>query len=165
MEIIPSEVVVGPPSPATEQRISLFEQININVFWIAHNFLWQALLSIILPSMVAKYFGDANKDINFPLVIIWGTVVALIVNPVVGAISDSVTFRMGRRRPFLIIGIGLTVFVLLAFAFAPTWFPSSILLFMFALLFVFLQFSTNLATGSIRLSLANSLLARSLFLS
>jgi MFS family permease len=140
-------VVVGPSSPATERHVSLFEQINLSVFWIASNFLGGSLTAIILSSMVAKYFGDANKDINLTLVIIWGTTVALIVQPLVGALSDHVTFRLGRRRPFLIIGMGLTVLVLLAFAFAPMWFPNRILLFMFALLFLLLSFSTNLAIG------------------
>jgi len=143
----PGEVTVSPPSTAAERHVSLFEQININVFWIANNFHWQAILSIIIPSMVAKYFGDANKSINLPLVVIWGTLVAMFVNPVVGAISDYVTFRMGRRRPFMIIGIVLNVLVLLAFAFSPTWFPNSILLFMFALLFLLLQFSNNVANA------------------
>src|SRR5712692_4960842 len=143
----PGEVTVSPPSTAAERHVSLFEQININVFWIANNFHWQAILSIIIPSMVAKYFGDANKSINLPLVVIWGTLVAMFVNPVVGAISDYVTFRMGRRRPFMITGIVLNVLVLLAFAFSPTWFPNSILLFMFALLFLLLQFSNNVANA------------------
>src|SRR5438874_1912659 len=127
MEMTPGEVVVGPPSPATERHVSLFEQISMNVFWMATNFLWGPLNAIIIPSMLAKYFGDANKDINFPLVVIWGILVALIVQPAAGALSDHVTFRLGRRRPFLMIGMGLTVLVLLAFAFAPTWFPNRIL--------------------------------------
>lgn len=32
-------VVVGPSSTTTEQHVSLFEQINMTVFWIASNFL------------------------------------------------------------------------------------------------------------------------------
>ena len=111
---------VRPSITATTQRVSLFDQININVFWIANNFHWQALLAIVIPSMVVKYLGNANKDINLTLVVIWGTLIAVVVNPLVGAISDYVTFRIGRRRPFLIIGTLFNVVVLILFAFSPT---------------------------------------------
>src|SRR5216683_1578550 len=142
----PGGLAVSPPAAATKRRVSLFDQININVFWVANNFHWQALLAIVIPSMVAKFLGDAHKDINLTLVVAWGTLVAVVVNPLVGAISDYATFRMGRRRPFMIIGTILNVIVLVAFAFSPAL-PSGILLFMLALLFLLLQFSNNLANS------------------
>jgi MFS family permease len=138
---------VSPSSTAALRRVSLFDQININVFWIANNFHWQALLAIVIPSMVVKYLGDANKDINLTLVVIWGTLIAVVVNPLVGAISDYVTFRMGRRRPFLIIGTALNVVVLILFAYSPTWFSSTALLVTFIVLFLLLQFTNNLANS------------------
>src|SRR5215471_12918683 len=95
---------ISPPSAAAQRRVTLFEQININVFWIANNFHWQALLAIVIPSMVVKFLGDTNKDINLAMVVVWGTLAAVFVNPLVGAISDYATFRLGRRRPFMIVG-------------------------------------------------------------
>ncbi len=143
----PGGVAVSLPSSTAQRRVSLFDQINLNVFWISNNFHWQALLAIVIPSMVVKFLGNANKDINLTLVVVWGTLVAFVVNPLVGAISDYATFRMGRRRPFLIIGTVLNVIVLVLFAFSPGWFSSTALLFMFALLFLLLQFSNNLANS------------------
>jgi MFS family permease len=143
----PGGVAVGLPSSTAQRRVSLFDQINLNVFWISNNFHWQALLAIVIPSMVVKFLGNANKDINLTLVVVWGTLVAFVVNPLVGAISDYATFRMGRRRPFLIIGTVLNVIVLVLFAFSPGWFSSTALLFMFALLFLLLQFTNNLANS------------------
>src|SRR5438132_1758282 len=140
-------IAASPSSTATQRRISLFDQININVFWFANNFHWQALLAIVIPSMVVKYLGDANKDINLTLVVIWGTLIAVVVNPLVGAISDYVTFRMGRRRPFLIIGTALNVVVLILFAYSPTCFSSTALLVTFIVLFLLLQFTNNLANS------------------
>src|SRR2546429_3942599 len=137
----------SPSTTATLPRVSLFDQISINIFWIANNFHWQALLAIVIPSMVVKYLGNANKDINLTLVIIWGTLIAVVVNPLVGSISDYVTFRMGRRRPFLIIGTALNVVVLILFAFSPTWFSSTTLLVTFTILFLLLQFTNNVANS------------------
>jgi MFS family permease len=144
----PGEIAaISPPSAITKRRVSLFEQININVFWIANNFHWQALLAIIIPSMVAKLLGDANKDINLTLVVIWGTLVAVVVNPLTGAISDYATFRIGRRRPFLMIGTALNVVVLILFALSPRWFSATALLLTFIVLFLLLQFTNNVANA------------------
>src|SRR5579884_977737 len=145
MDVTEDSGVISPSIPT--RRVSIFEQININVFWIANNFHWQALLAIVIPSMVVKFLGDANKDINLALVVAWGTIVAVIVNPLVGAISDYATFRMGRRRPFLIIGTILNVIVLVLFAFAPGWFSKTGLLIAFLILFILLQFSNNCANA------------------
>ncbi len=138
---------ISPPSAAVQRRVSLFEQININVFWLANNFHWQALLAIVIPSMVVKFLGDANKDINLAMVVVWGTLAAVVVNPTVGAISDYATFRIGRRRPFLLFGTLLNVIVLVLFAFSSYWFSSTALLITFIVLFFLLQFSNNLANA------------------
>src|SRR5713226_5770298 len=140
-------IAVSTPGATTQRRVSVFEQINLNVFWIANNFHWQALLAIVIPSMVAKFLDPAQKDINLALVVIWGTLVAVVVNPLVGAISDYATFRMGRRRPFMIVGTVLNVIVLVLFAFAPGWFSSTALLLTFIVLFLLLQFTNNLANS------------------
>jgi len=150
MEVIDNPggiAAASPSSTATLRRVSLFDQVNINVFWIANNFHWQALLAIVIPSMVVKYLGNANKDINLTLVVIWGTLIAVVVNPLVGAISDYVTFRMGRRPPFLIIGTLFNVIVLILFAYSPTWFSSTALLVTFIVLFLLLQFTNNVANS------------------
>src|SRR5438309_441299 len=140
-------IAISPPGAAKLRHVSLFEQININAFWIANNFHWQALLAIVIPSMVVKFLDPAQKDINLTLVVIWGTLVAVAVNPLVGAISDYATFRMGRRRPFMIIGTIFNVIILVLFAFAPIWFSSTALLLTFIVLFLLLQFTNNLANS------------------
>ena len=140
-------IAVSTPGVTTQRRVSVFEQININVFWIANNFHWQALLAIVIPSMVVKFLGNANKDIDLAMVVVWGTLVAFAVNPLVGAVSDYVTFRLGRRRPFLIVGTIFNVIVLVLFAFSPNWFTSTELLIAFAVIFLLLQFTNNVANS------------------
>lgn len=141
------EIATRPASVAEPRRVSLFGQMNINAFWIANNFHWQALLAIVIPSMVVKFLGNTNKDIDLAMVVAWGTIVAVVVNPLVGAISDYSTLRLGRRRPFLIIGTIFNVIVLVLFAFAPGWFSSAELLLTFAVLFLLLQITNNLANA------------------
>lgn len=144
----PSSSNTASPAVVTPtRRVSLFEHMNLNAFWIANNFHWQALLAIVLPSMVVKFLGEENKDINLALVVVWGTIVAIVVNPLVGAISDYVTFRMGRRRPFMIVGTIFNVISLVLFAFAPQFFSNTGLLIAFIFLFIFLQFTNNVANS------------------
>jgi MFS family permease len=143
----PGGMVASPPAVATQRRVSIFRQININVFWIANNFHWQALLAIVIPSMVVKLLGEADKDINLALVVIWGTLAAVVVNPLAGAVSDYATFRLGRRRPFMIVGTIFNVIVLVLFAFAPRWFSSTELLITFIILFFMLQVTNNVANS------------------
>jgi MFS family permease len=105
------------------------------------------LLAIVIPSMVVKFLGEPNKDINLALVVAWGTIVAVIVNPLAGALSDYATFRLGRRRPFMIVGTFFNIIALVLFAFAPGWFSSTDLLIAFVFLFLLLQITNNLANA------------------
>src|SRR5262245_11922080 len=105
--------VVNSQGAAAQRRVSIFEQLNLNVFWFANHFHYQALLDIVISCMVVKLLSYANKDINLAMVVIWCTLVAFSVNPLVGAVSDYATFRMGRRRPFMIMG---TIFNVVALA-------------------------------------------------
>jgi len=143
----PGGMAASLPAAATQRRVSIFRQININVFWIANNFHWQALLAIVIPSMVVKLLGESNKDINLALVVIWGTLAAVAINPLAGAISDYASFRLGRRRPFMIYGTIFNVIVLALFAFAPQWFSSTALLITFIILFFMLQVTNNIANS------------------
>lgn len=145
----PEEFVAEPAGldGAKQRPLSLFGMVNLNVFWLANQFHWQALLAVVLPSMIAHFLDPANKAINLTIVVTLGTVVAFIVNPLVGALSDYARFRMGRRRPFMIIGTFFNIIVLLIFAFSPSWFPSSVLLLVFTILFLLLQFTNNFANS------------------
>ncbi len=138
-------------SEAAVQRISVWGQIKINLFWFANNFHWIALLNVVIPAQVAVYFGASHKDLNLPLVVVWGTLVAFAVNPLTGSISDYVRTRLGRRRPFMIAGATMNVIILLCFALVgqsfiqtPFTHPSIAVM---ALLFVLLQFSNNISNA------------------
>ncbi len=144
----------GSDAPA---HISTWQQIALNLFWFANNFHWQALLAILIPSEVAKLLGDANKTENLPLVVVWGTLVAFVVNPMTGALSDYARFKLGRRRPFMIIGTVPNVLALIGLAYADQigqavrpllgGTTNAAVLVTMAVLFLVLQFSNNFANA------------------
>jgi MFS family permease len=141
----PADIAIK--APVTQRPQSIFALVNINLFWLANQFHWQALLAIVIPSMVARFLDPRFKAINLSTVVTLGTLVAFTVNPLAGAASDYLRLRLGRRRPFMIVGTVLNIVALVLFAFSPSWFPSSMLLVIFTLLFLLLQFSNNLANA------------------
>lgn len=90
---------------ALAQKKSNLSLFLISVFWFAINFHWSALLVIVIPSQLLNYVADANKGRYLGLLLGIGAVVVLISQPLFGAISDRAAFRVGRRRPFIFIGV------------------------------------------------------------
>jgi hypothetical protein len=73
-----TRVLPATPAAGPKLRVSFFEQISINVYTFAGNFQWQSLMAIVIPSLVVKFLGGANKDINLAMVVIWGTLVGFV---------------------------------------------------------------------------------------
>jgi MFS family permease len=137
---------------APTERASIGKQLAINIFWFANNFHWLAIINIILPLVVAAQLPERDKGLNLALVTAPGILVAFFVNPLTGALSDYARFKLGRRRPFMIIGTILNVGALLGFAYLAYIADGSALgttqlVISLAAMFVILQFSNNFANS------------------
>ncbi len=73
-------------------------------------------ISVLLPNQVQGLAGSGGKVAALGWVTGIGAVVAMISNPVAGALSDRTTSRFGRRRPWIVCGAlaGAAALVLLA---------------------------------------------------
>jgi len=73
-------------------------------------------LGVLLPNQVQAIAGSAHKVAAMGLVTGIGAAVAMISNPVAGALSDRTTGRFGRRHPWTVCGAlaGAAALVLLA---------------------------------------------------
>lgn len=151
METIQDAALAGATAETNVPRVSLGRQIAINLFWFANNIHWNALLSIIMPAVVATLLPFQNKGLNLALILAPGTIIAFIVNPLTGAISDYARFKMGRRRPFMLIGTAVNVVALLALGalafFSDGRFNATTILVGFIVLFALLQLSNNFANS------------------
>jgi MFS family permease len=78
----------------------------IAIYALAYASLWLALLTPAMISLALRVRqlepGNAARPIS--LVLFAGAVVALVSNPVFGALSDRTRSRFGRRRPYLVGG-------------------------------------------------------------
>ena len=105
-------------------RLSFWQIVNMNVgfFGIQFSFgLQQANMSPIY-----QYLGA--DEASLPLLWLAGPVTGLLVQPLIGAISDRTDSRWGRRTPYFMIGALLCSLGLLAMPFSPTlWFAAGLL--------------------------------------
>ncbi len=137
---------------APTERASIGKQLAINLFWFANNFHWLAIISIILPLVVAAQLPERDKGLNLAVITAPGIIVAFFVNPLTGALSDYARFKLGRRRPFMIVGTIFNVMALLGFAYLAYTADGSTLgttqlVISLAAMFVILQFSNNFANS------------------
>jgi maltose/moltooligosaccharide transporter len=105
-------------------HLSFWQILNMNVgfFGIQFSFgLQQANMSPIY-----AYLG-ADEG-NLPLLWLAGPITGLLVQPIVGAMSDRTVSRWGRRTPYFLIGAILCSLGLLLMPFSPTlWFAAGLL--------------------------------------
>lgn len=119
---------------------SVWKMLILNAYWIGLSFKWNALHPIILPAVLLNYVPDTQKNTALGLMTFVGLVIAMLVQPFSGWLSDRWVSRFGRRRPLMVIGT-LFDFVFLAIL---GWGGGLTWLFIG---YVGLQFSSNIAHG------------------
>lgn len=102
--------------------------------------MWNSIHPILLPAVLLNYVPDAKKNTYLGLLTFVGLVIAMIIQPISGALSDGWRSRFGRRRPLAVVGT-LFDFVFLS---VLAWAGGLMWLFVG---YVGLQFSSNIAHG------------------
>jgi MFS family permease len=126
--------------------LSWADLLSVSAYWLAITTLMGALSVIIIPRFVEAVVGPSSQPLAAPagaLLTIPGVLIAILVQPTIGAISDHTRTRLGRRKPYILAGTLLDM-VFLAFA-AWAFTNGSYWAFMAAV--VLLQFSSNFAQG------------------
>jgi MFS family permease len=90
------------PAPPPQRAPARF----IAVYAFAYASLWLALLTPAMITLALRVRQLAGSDAARPIsvVLFAGAIVALIGNPIFGALSDRTRSRFGRRRPYLVGG-------------------------------------------------------------
>lgn len=103
-------------------RLSRIVEMNLGFLGIQFSFgLQQANMGPIY-----RYLGA--DEATMPLLWLAGPVTGLLVQPIVGALSDRTVSKWGRRTPYFLIGAILCSIGLLLMPYSPTlWFAASLL--------------------------------------
>lgn len=86
------------------KKNGMLQMLKLTSYWFCINFLWGAMLSIVIPSQVSFIVGGDSKSKALGTVLAIGAVVAMLTQPIFGSLSDRSRFGLGRRRPFMIFG-------------------------------------------------------------
>jgi len=82
---------------------SVWRMVVLNTYWIGLSFKWNALHPIILPALMLNYAPAGLKNTYLGMLTFIGLIIAAVLQPVAGAISDGWHSRWGRRRPFMVV--------------------------------------------------------------
>jgi len=106
-------------------RLSFWQIFNMNVGFLGIQFSFGLQQTAVNP--IFSFLGANHEDL--PLLNLAGPITGLIIQPIIGAISDKTwSPRWGRRKPFFLIGAIIGSLCLFAFPFSPTlWFAVGLL--------------------------------------
>ena len=106
---------------APARRVPFSELVWLGLYWFAMSFHWGALLTVVIPAEVLRFVPESQKGVYLGLLFAVGAVMAMVISPISGALSDRSTLPMGRRRPFVIAGVLVNCLGLLGMRYAPTY--------------------------------------------
>ena len=105
-------------------RLSLVEIIQMNVGFLGLQFSFGLQQSNMTP--IYAYLGA--KESALPLLMLAGPITGLIVQPLIGALSDRTVSKFGRRTPYFLIGAIFCTLGLVAMPYSPAlWVAASLL--------------------------------------
>jgi MFS family permease len=93
------------------QKVSFLFMLRLGLAQMGFGIAIFPVLTLLIPTQVTA-LGRTNEASNLALVLSVGAIMALIGNPLAGALSDRTTASIGRRRPWLLAGILFTLLAL-----------------------------------------------------
>jgi MFS family permease len=146
---VPSEIrgltVLDKTHEKRTQRFGFFGYVWISVFWLGITYLWGGMNGVILPELNRLMVPEELKGTLLGVITALGMLVAIIVQPAAGALSDVSRHPWGKRRPYILVGsvlvvVGLFMTAVMALYFRQWW--------LLLLCYLFLQFADNIAQGA-----------------
>lgn len=130
------------------KRLNFWQLFNMSFGFLGIQFGW----GLQLANMSAVYERLGAKPDEVPLLWLAAPITGLLVQPIVGALSDRTWGRLGRRRPYFLVG---AILASIALFFMPT----SSSLWMAASLLWILDGSINISMEPFRAFVADKLVA------
>ena len=129
----------APLSPP-RRRLNHFDFVVLSLYWVAIGYMWTSLGGLIIPDLVFEFVGSGNEGLALGVLEGVGSLMAVIWQPIAGALSDRTRTRFGRRHPFILGGTIGDVLFLVGLALSGSF--GMLLIFYFLL-----QTASNTAQG------------------
>ena len=114
----------------------------LSFYWLTSNIQWTALIIIVVPRAVLYIVGRNASTGTLSALVFTGSLIATVVQPWAGWVSDRVRHAWGRRRPYIMWGTFGNVVGLIVMGY------SGHSLILFALGYLMVQFFSNLAQAA-----------------
>jgi MFS family permease len=101
-------------------KISIFRLIAVTIFGFAITMVSNTLEPALLGHKVLQLVPE-GRNMALGFTTFAGLIVAILVQPIIGVLSDRTRSRLGRRLPYFIAGTILTIACLFLIAFAPVF--------------------------------------------
>jgi MFS family permease len=92
-----------------EAHYGNLQHTALSAFWFGMNFLWIPLTTVLIQAQVDEVVPKGSQNTAIGVALGLGGVLAMTVPPLVGAWSDRLNTRFGRRRPIMVAGTLLTI--------------------------------------------------------
>jgi len=125
---------------SVRRNLSQIDFVVLSLYWVAIGYLWTSLGGLILPDMIIQLVGREHEGFALGVLEAVGSLMAVVWQPMAGALSDRTSSRFGRRRPFIVAGTIGDVLFLIGLALSGTF--GLVLIFYFLL-----QAASNTAQG------------------
>ncbi len=125
------------------KRLRWYDYISINLFWLGLNIRNTAVGSVFTPYLVALFVPAGRQNTALGVISTAGLVIAMLVQPAAGLLSDRSTSRFGRRRPYIFVGSLFDLVFLAAIALSGNFT-------MLLIATLFIQFSANVSHGALQ---------------
>lgn len=96
-------------APGVRPPLSSAQLTNMAIGFLGLQFAWQIQMSQMSP----LYQKLGASDTEFSIFWMAGPITGILVQPIIGSLSDRTWTRLGRRRPFFLIGAILTALTLM----------------------------------------------------
>jgi MFS family permease len=125
------------------KRLRWYDFITLNLFWLGLNIRNTAVGSVFTPYLLALFVPENNRGTALGVISTAGLVIAMLVQPAAGILSDRSTSRFGRRRPFIFVGVLFDMIFLFAIGLSGGFW-------MLLVATLLIQFSANLSHGALQ---------------
>jgi len=93
----------------------------MNVYWFGQAFLWNGLHPIILPAILLGLVPETQKNSYLGILTFIGLMLAMVIQPLSGSLSDRSGSRWGQRRPWVLGGTLAALLILAGMAASTEW--------------------------------------------
>lgn len=97
-----------------KRGIKWFDYVTMNIYWSGLTAISQTMTPLVVPLLVQQFVGEAQKGTYYGQLRLWQLMTALLVQALMGMLSDNSGNKWGRRRPFILAGtIGVIIIIVL----------------------------------------------------